>query len=85
VRLKGGNIAQAAAFTEGVRGGITLSVFVSVVLTAGIAHEIKNPLHALKGTAEILKDVVPQDAPERRMLDVHRGRSTGWRRPRSGF
>lgn len=40
-------------------------------LTAGIAHEIKNPLHAMKGTAEILRDVVPKDAPERRMLDLH--------------
>ena len=40
-------------------------------LTAGIAHEIKNPLHALKGTAEILRDVVPPDAPERRMLELH--------------
>jgi signal transduction histidine kinase len=42
-------------------------------LTAGIAHEIKNPLHAMKGTAEILRDVVPKDAPERRMLDLHIG------------
>ncbi|HEY5999269.1 MAG TPA: ATP-binding protein [bacterium] len=42
-------------------------------LTAGIAHEIKNPLHALKGTAEILRDVVPADAPERRMLELHIG------------
>ncbi|MBI5575912.1 MAG: sensor histidine kinase [Deltaproteobacteria bacterium] len=42
-------------------------------LTAGIAHEIKNPLHAMKGTAEILRDVVPEDAPERRMLDLHIG------------
>lgn len=40
-------------------------------LTAGIAHEIKNPLHAMKGTAEILRDVVPVGAPERRMLDLH--------------
>jgi signal transduction histidine kinase len=40
-------------------------------LTAGIAHEIKNPLHGLKGTAEILRDVVPEDAPERRMLELH--------------
>jgi len=39
-------------------------------LTAGIAHEIKNPLHAMKGTAEILRDVVPKDAPERRMLEI---------------
>jgi len=40
-------------------------------MTAGIAHEIKNPLHAMKGTAEILRDVVPPEAPERRMLDLH--------------
>ncbi|MCL5966467.1 MAG: ATP-binding protein [Deltaproteobacteria bacterium] len=40
-------------------------------LTAGIAHEIKNPLHAMKGTAEILRDVIPEGAPERRMLDIH--------------
>ncbi|OGP77205.1 MAG: hypothetical protein A2Z40_00330 [Deltaproteobacteria bacterium RBG_19FT_COMBO_60_16] len=42
-------------------------------MTAGIAHEIKNPLHAMKGTAEILRDVVPPEAPERRMLDLHIG------------
>jgi signal transduction histidine kinase len=40
-------------------------------LTAGIAHEIKNPLHALKGTAEILRDAVPDNVPERRMLELH--------------
>jgi len=40
-------------------------------LTAGIAHEIKNPLHSMKGTAEILRDVVPPEAPERKMLDLH--------------
>jgi signal transduction histidine kinase len=40
-------------------------------LTAGIAHEIKNPLHGLKGTAEILRDVIPEGAPERRMLELH--------------
>jgi signal transduction histidine kinase len=40
-------------------------------LTAGIAHEIKNPLHAMKGTAEILRDAIPPEAPERRMLDLH--------------
>lgn len=40
-------------------------------LTAGIAHEIKNPLHALKGTAEILRDAVPESVPERRMLELH--------------
>ncbi len=40
-------------------------------MTAGIAHEIKNPLHALKGTAEILRDAVPESMPERRMLELH--------------
>jgi signal transduction histidine kinase len=40
-------------------------------MTAGIAHEIKNPLHALKGTAEILRDAVPESVPERRMLELH--------------
>ncbi|GAB4233797.1 MAG: ATP-binding protein [Deltaproteobacteria bacterium] len=40
-------------------------------MTAGIAHEIKNPLHALKGTAEILRDAVPENVPERRMLELH--------------
>jgi two-component system sensor histidine kinase HydH len=40
-------------------------------LTAGIAHEIKNPLHTMKGTAEILRDAIPSEAPERRMLDIH--------------
>jgi len=40
-------------------------------MTAGIAHEIKNPLHALKATAEILRDAVPEGVPERRMLELH--------------
>lgn len=40
-------------------------------MTAGIAHEIKNPLHALKGTAEILRDAVPEGVPERRILELH--------------
>ncbi|NNF84580.1 MAG: sensor histidine kinase [Deltaproteobacteria bacterium] len=40
-------------------------------LTAGIAHEIKNPLHTMKGTAEILRDAIPPEAPERRMLEIH--------------
>jgi signal transduction histidine kinase len=40
-------------------------------MTAGIAHEIKNPLHTMKGTAEILRDAIPSEAPERRMLDIH--------------
>ena len=33
-------------------------------LTAGLAHEIRNPLHAMRGTAEVLLDAVPPGAPE---------------------
>ena len=33
-------------------------------LTAGLAHEIRNPLHAVRGTAEVLLDAVPEDQPE---------------------
>lgn len=33
-------------------------------LTAGLAHEIKNPLHAMRGTAEIVLDAVPPGAVE---------------------
>ncbi len=34
-------------------------------LSAGLAHEIRNPLHALRGTAEILLDAVPEGSEER--------------------
>ena len=40
-------------------------------LTAGLAHEIRNPLHAMRGTAEILLDAVPPDAPEAAMGHRH--------------
>jgi signal transduction histidine kinase len=41
-------------------------------LVAGIAHEIKNPLHTLKGTAEIVHEVVPPEAEQYPMWTVHR-------------
>ena len=40
-------------------------------VVAGIAHEIKNPLHALCGTAEIVDPLIDEDAPQRRMWDIH--------------
>ncbi|MBW1877659.1 MAG: hypothetical protein JRJ84_04780 [Deltaproteobacteria bacterium] len=40
-------------------------------LTAGLAHEIRNPLHAMKGTAEILLDFVPEEAAERKLATAH--------------
>ena len=51
-----------------VRAG-RLSALGEVV--AGIAHEVKNPLHALKGTAEVIDPLVPREAPERRLWDLH--------------
>ena len=41
-------------------------------VVAGIAHEIKNPLHALAGTAEIIDPLIPADADERRLWEIHR-------------
>ena len=51
-----------------VRAG-RLSALGEVV--AGIAHEIKNPLHSLKGTAEVVDPLIPQEAEERRMWSIH--------------
>jgi signal transduction histidine kinase len=34
---------------------------------------VKNPLHALKGTAEIVDPLIPKDAEERRMWELHVG------------
>ena len=51
-----------------VRAG-RLSALGEVV--AGIAHEIRNPLHALRGTAEIVDPLIPKDCDERRMWEIH--------------
>ncbi len=40
-------------------------------LTAGLAHEIKNPLHAMRGTAEIVRDALDEETAERRMQALH--------------
>lgn len=39
-------------------------------LTAGLAHEIKNPLASLKGSADIIADEIALDSPRRRMVDI---------------
>jgi len=41
-------------------------------LVAGIAHEIKNPLHALQGTAEIVQEAIPEGSDQARMWELHR-------------
>ena len=40
-------------------------------LTAGLAHEIKNPLHAMRGTAEIVLEAMDGEGTERRMMELH--------------
>jgi signal transduction histidine kinase len=41
-------------------------------VVAGIAHEIKNPLHALAGTAEILDPLIPIDRRGAPLWEIHR-------------
>lgn len=52
-----------------VRAG-RLSALGEVV--AGIAHEIKNPLHALAGTAEVVDPLIPAHAEERGLWELHK-------------
>jgi len=65
-----------------VRAG-RLSALGEVV--AGIAHEIKNPLHALAGTAEIIEPLIPKDSEERRMWELHVGEIQRLRRVAERF
>jgi signal transduction histidine kinase len=39
-------------------------------LSASLAHEIKNPLASIKGTAEILRDEFPGEHPKREFVDI---------------
>jgi signal transduction histidine kinase len=39
-------------------------------LSASLAHEIKNPLSSIKGTAEILLDEFPNDHPKREFVEI---------------
>jgi signal transduction histidine kinase len=39
-------------------------------LTAGLAHEIKNPLASIRGSAETVAEEIAPDSPKRRMADV---------------
>lgn len=41
-------------------------------LTAGLAHEIKNPLASLRGAAEIISDEVRPDSPRWKMVEVQK-------------
>lgn len=59
---------QQALVGQLVRAG-RLSALGQVV--AGITHEIKNPLHALAGTAELIDPLIPAEAEERGMWEIH--------------
>lgn len=59
---------QRALVDQLVRAG-RLSALGQVV--AGITHEIKNPLHALAGTAEIVDPLIPVESEERAMWEIH--------------
>ncbi|MEN8232328.1 MAG: ATP-binding protein [Thermodesulfobacteriota bacterium] len=39
-------------------------------LSASLAHEIKNPLSSIKGTAEILLDEFPEDHPKKEFVEI---------------
>ena len=39
-------------------------------LSASLAHEIKNPLSSIRGTAEILLDEFPEDHPKREFVEI---------------
>lgn len=54
-------------------------------LVAGIAHEIKNPLHALAGTAEVIDPLIPAQAEERRLWELHMGEIERLRRTAERF
>ncbi len=55
---------------ELVRAG-RLSALGEMVM--GLTHEIKNPLHSLKGTAEVVDPLISKAAKERPMWELHRG------------
>ena len=41
-------------------------------LSAGLAHEVRNPLASIQGAAEVLQDAAPADDPRGRMLGIIR-------------
>ncbi len=40
-------------------------------MVSGLSHELKNPLHVLRGTAEVIADLVPKEGREARLWANH--------------
>ncbi|MBU1244197.1 hypothetical protein KKD52_04170 [Myxococcota bacterium] len=40
-------------------------------MVSGLSHELKNPLHVLRGTAEVIADLVPKEGKEARLWANH--------------
>ena len=41
-------------------------------LTAGIAHEIKNPLASIQGAAEAIADEIPDSSPRKKLVEIQK-------------
>lgn len=66
-------LRRALAEQQRLRGQLVRAGRLSALgeVVAGIAHEIKNPLHSLAGTAEVVDPLIPTEAEERRLWELH--------------
>ena len=49
-------------------------------MAAGIAHEVRNPLSAIKGLARFFMEASPEGSDESRMADIMTRRCSAWTR-----